>query len=83
MFVILLRLDVTVALLSLPSCRFCTLMRYYMSTLINREERVKELESKLRRAAVRDVLARSGWSRASRASATRLRRYTQAGDRRR
>ena len=48
MFAILVRLDVTIALLSLtvvPFMYFC--LRYYMSTLVNREERVKELESKL------------------------------------
>ncbi|OLD20328.1 MAG: hypothetical protein AUJ01_04315 [Acidobacteria bacterium 13_1_40CM_3_65_5] len=48
MFVILLRLDVTIALLSLtvvPFMYFC--LRYYTSTLVNREERVKELETKL------------------------------------
>jgi ABC-type multidrug transport system fused ATPase/permease subunit len=48
MFAILVRLDLTIALLSLtvvPFMYFC--LRYYMSTLSNREERVKELESKL------------------------------------
>src|SRR3989442_9432895 len=48
MFVILLRLDVTIALLSLtvvPFMYFC--LRYYTSTLVNREDRVKELETKL------------------------------------
>ena len=48
MFAILLRLDVTVALLSLAVVPFLYLcIRYYISTLVNREERVKELESKL------------------------------------
>jgi len=48
MFAILLRLDVTVALLSLAVVPFLYLcLRYYASTLVNREERVKELESKL------------------------------------
>ena len=48
MFAILLYKNVTVALLSLtvvPFLYFC--LRYYTSTLVNREERVKELESKL------------------------------------
>jgi ATP-binding cassette subfamily B protein len=48
MFVILLRMNVTVALLSLTVVPFMYLcLRYYTSTLVNREERVKELESKL------------------------------------
>ena len=48
MFAILLKLDVTVALLSLAVVPFLYLcIRYYISTLVNREERVKELESKL------------------------------------
>jgi ABC-type multidrug transport system fused ATPase/permease subunit len=48
MFGILLYKNVTVALLSLtvvPFLYYC--LRYYTSTLVNREERVKELESKL------------------------------------
>ena len=41
-------MDVTVALLSLTVVPFLYLcIRYYISTLMNREERVKELESKL------------------------------------
>ncbi len=48
MFVILLKLDTTVALLSLAVVPFLYLaLRYYMSTLVEREERVKELESTL------------------------------------
>ena len=48
MFVILLRMNVTIALLSLTVLPFMYLcLRYYTSTLVNREERVKELESKL------------------------------------
>ena len=48
MFVILLRMDTTVALLSLTVVPFLYLcIRYYISTLMNREERVKELESGL------------------------------------
>lgn len=48
MFAILLKLDVTVALLSLAVVPFLYLsIRYYISTLLNREERVKEMESTL------------------------------------
>jgi ATP-binding cassette subfamily B protein/subfamily B ATP-binding cassette protein MsbA len=48
MFGIMLELDVTVALLSLSVVPFLYLcIRYYISTLLNREESVKELESKL------------------------------------
>jgi ATP-binding cassette subfamily B protein/subfamily B ATP-binding cassette protein MsbA len=48
MFVILLRLDVTVALLSLSVVPFLFIsLRYYASTLARQEERVKELESGL------------------------------------
>jgi ATP-binding cassette, subfamily B, bacterial len=48
MFAILLSMNMTIALLSLtvvPFLYFC--LRYYTSTLVVREERVKELESKL------------------------------------
>jgi ATP-binding cassette, subfamily B, bacterial len=48
MFVILLRMDVTVALLSLATVPFLYLcLRYYMRTLVSRTEKVKELESGL------------------------------------
>ncbi|MGB7219568.1 MAG: ABC transporter ATP-binding protein [Vicinamibacterales bacterium] len=48
MFVILLRLDVAVAILSLAIVPFLFLcIRYYIRTLMSREERVKELESTL------------------------------------
>jgi len=48
MFAILLKLDVAVALLSLAVVPFLYLsIRYYISTLMSREEGVKELESKL------------------------------------
>ena len=48
MFGILLRMNVTIALLSLTVIPFLFLcLRYYTSTLVNREERVKELESSL------------------------------------
>jgi ATP-binding cassette subfamily B protein len=48
MFVILFRMDRTVALLSLTVVPFLYLcLRYYTSTMVNREEHVKELEAKL------------------------------------
>jgi ATP-binding cassette subfamily B protein len=48
MFSILAYKDVTIALLSLSVMPFLYLcLRYYAKTLVNREERVKELESKL------------------------------------
>src|SRR5437867_2493015 len=48
MFGILLRMNVTIALLSLTVVPFLYLcLRYYTSTLVSREERVKELETKL------------------------------------
>ncbi len=48
MFGVLLRLNVTIALLSLTVVPFMYLcLRYYTRTLVNREERVKELEAKL------------------------------------
>ena len=43
-----MRLDLTIALLSLAVVPFLYLcLRYYSATLVNREERVKELESGL------------------------------------
>ena len=48
MFAILVRLDATIALLSLTVLPFLFVcLRYYTSTLSTREERVKELETKL------------------------------------
>jgi ATP-binding cassette subfamily B protein/subfamily B ATP-binding cassette protein MsbA len=48
MFVVLLRMDVTIALLSLATVPFLYVcLRYYMRTLVKRTEHVKELESKL------------------------------------
>ena len=48
MFGFVLWMNVTIALLSLTVVPFLYLsLRYYTSTLVNREERVKELESKL------------------------------------
>jgi ATP-binding cassette subfamily B protein len=48
MFVVLLKMNVTIALLSLTVVPFMYVcLRYYTRTLVNREERVKELEAKL------------------------------------
>jgi ABC-type multidrug transport system fused ATPase/permease subunit len=48
MFGVLLWMNVTIALLSLTVVPFMYLcLRYYTKTLVNREERVKELEAKL------------------------------------
>src|ERR1041384_7399436 len=48
MFTILAKNDLTIALLSLVVVPFMFVcLRYYTATLSNREERVKELESKL------------------------------------
>ncbi|MBI3401102.1 MAG: ABC transporter ATP-binding protein [Acidobacteria bacterium] len=48
MFFVLLKLDRTVALLSLTVVPFLYMcLRYYTSTMVDREEHVKELESKL------------------------------------
>jgi len=48
MFTILAKMDVTIALLSLTVVPFLyACLRYYTRTLVSREERVKELESKL------------------------------------
>jgi len=80
MFWILLRLNVTIALLSLTVVPFLYMcLRYYTSTLVNREERVKELESKLLErlyetfGAIRLV---KSFSRETH----ELQRYTQAGE---
>ena len=48
MFGVLLRMNMTIALLSLTVVPFMYLcLRYYTKTLVNREERVKEFEAKL------------------------------------
>ena len=48
MFIVLLRLDLTVALLSLLVVPFLYLcLRYYMNTIVARNEQVKELEAQL------------------------------------
>ncbi len=81
MFGVLVYLNFDIALLSLTVVPFLYLcLRYYMSTLVNREERVKELESKLLQrlyetfGAIRLV---KSFAR----EAHELLRYRQAGDR--
>ena len=82
MFAILLKLDVTVALLSLTVVPFLYLcLRYYTSTLVEPRGARQGARVEADRAAVRNVLARCAWSRASRASRTRPTRYAAAGDR--
>ena len=62
MFVILVRLDLTVALLSLSIVPFLLLyMRSYTRTVATQMERVKELESKLDRNGSTKCSRRSGW----------------------
>ncbi|HWF86009.1 MAG TPA: ABC transporter ATP-binding protein, partial [Vicinamibacterales bacterium] len=81
MFGVLVYLNFNIALLSLTVVPFLYLcLRFYMSTLVNREERVKELESKLLQrlyetfGAIRLV---KSFAR----EAHELLRYRQAGDR--
>src|SRR2546429_509617 len=80
MFGFLLYKNMTIGLLSLTVVPFLYLcLRYYTSTLVNREERVKELESKLLErlyetfGAIRLV---KSFSRETH----ELQRYTQAGE---
>jgi ABC-type multidrug transport system fused ATPase/permease subunit len=80
MFAVLLYMNVTIALLSLTVVPFLYLcLRYYTSTLVTREERVKELETKLLErlyetfGAIRLV---KSFAREPHA----LRRYAAAGD---
>jgi len=81
MFGVLLYLNVTIALLSLTVVPFLYLcLRYYTSTLVNREERVKELESKL----LQRLYETFGAIRLVKSFAREpheLNRYAQAGDR--
>jgi ATP-binding cassette subfamily B protein/subfamily B ATP-binding cassette protein MsbA len=80
MFVILMRLNVTIALLSLTVVPFMYLcLRWYTSTLVNREEAVKELESKL----LQRLYETFGAIRLVKSFAREpheLRRYATAGD---
>jgi ABC-type multidrug transport system fused ATPase/permease subunit len=80
MFSVLLYMNVTIALLSLIVVPFLYLcLRYYTSTLVNREERVKELESKL----LERLYETFGAMRLVKSFAREpyeLNRYAQAGD---
>ena len=81
MFGVLLYLNFTIALLSLTVVPFLYLcLRYYTSTIVNREERVKELESKL----LERLYETFGAMRLVKSFAREpheLRRYGEAGDR--
>jgi ATP-binding cassette subfamily B protein/subfamily B ATP-binding cassette protein MsbA len=79
MFAILLRLNVTIALLSLTVVPFMYLcLRYYTSTLVNREERVKELESKLL-SRLYETFGAIRLVKSFAREAHELQRYTEAG----
>jgi ABC-type multidrug transport system fused ATPase/permease subunit len=70
MFAILLRLDLTLALLSLVVVPFLWMaLRYYSRKMVDRAERVKALESSLVERMY-EISRRSRWSRASRAKGT-------------
>ena len=81
MFGVLLYMNVTIALLSLTVVPFLYLcLRYYTSTLVNREERVKELESTL----IERLYETFGAMRLVKSFAREpheLQRYSQAGER--
>jgi ATP-binding cassette, subfamily B, bacterial len=81
MFGVLVYLNLDIALLSLTVVPFLYLcLRYYTSTLVNREERVKELESKL----LQRLYETFGAIRLVKSFAREpheLHRYAQAGDR--
>ena len=73
-------MNVTIALLSLAVVPFLYLcLRYYTSTLVSREERVKELESKLLERLY-ETLRRDAAGQELRARAARAERYARAGD---
>jgi ATP-binding cassette, subfamily B, bacterial len=80
MFGVLLYINVTIALWSLAVVPFLYLcLRYYTSTLVNREERVKELESKL----IERLYETFGAMRLVKSFAREpheLQRYSQAGE---
>jgi ABC-type multidrug transport system fused ATPase/permease subunit len=80
MFVILLRLDVTVALLSLTVVPFLYLsLRYYALTLSDQEERVKELESKLI-ARLYEIFSAIRLVKSFARERHEVRRYAEAGE---
>jgi ATP-binding cassette subfamily B protein/subfamily B ATP-binding cassette protein MsbA len=81
MFVILLELDVTVALLSLSVVPFLFLaLRYYATTLSLQEERVKELESGLV-ARLYEIFSGIRLVKSFAREAYEAVRYARAGDR--
>ena len=80
MFGILLRLNVTIALLSLSVVPFMYMcLRYYTSTLVNREERVKEFESKLLQRLY-ETFAAMRLIKSFAREPHELQRYARAGD---
>src|SRR5437667_2494854 len=80
MFAILVKLDVTVALLSLTVVPFLYLcLRYYMTTLVTRTERVKELESGLVERLY-EVFAAMRLVKSFAREAYETRRFVKAGD---
>jgi ABC-type multidrug transport system fused ATPase/permease subunit len=81
MFAIMLSLDVTVALLSLAVVPFLYLsIRFYISTLLSREERVKDLESKLV-GRLYETFSSIRLVKSFAREAYETARYAQAGDR--
>ncbi len=81
MFAIMLRLDVTVALLSLAVVPFLYLsIRFYISTLLSREENVKDLESKLV-GRLYETFSSIRLVKSFAREAYETARYAQAGDR--
>jgi ATP-binding cassette subfamily B protein len=80
MFGILLRLNVTIALLSLTVVPFMYMcLRYYTSTLVHREERVKEFETKLL-ARLYETFAAMRLIKSFAREPHELQRYARAGD---
>ena len=81
MFAILLYKDVTVALLSLSVVPFLYLsIRHYIRTLVDREERVKELESKLAQRLY-ETFSSMRLVKSFAREPYESKRYAQAGDR--
>jgi ATP-binding cassette, subfamily B, bacterial len=80
MFTILAKMDLMVALLSLTVVPFLYLcLRYYTSTLVMREERVKELESKLV-GRLYEVFAAMRLVKSFAREPYEARRFSQTGD---
>jgi ATP-binding cassette subfamily B protein len=80
MFGILLRLNVTIALLSLTVVPFMYMcLRYYTSTLVHREERVKEFETKLL-ARLYETFGAMRLIKSFAREPHELERYARAGD---